>query len=233
MTNSYKEVLAIVLIFFLILISSSSMASSFQSCPSLFYKPVSIQEDKNVQELCNNKYAVLYSNLSRTPLFSYEKSDPSDSSSVKRSSTFKEDVRVPDQYRSTLNDYRNTGYDKGHLTPSGDMPTLEDQQSTFLLSNIAPQIPKLNQQSWRVLEASVKHFPYKVTGVVFEKDSITKINNVLVPDYFYKIVTDGSCTESYLAENIQDGKPYLIDNQALLNKVGYNFNFPLIQCDIK
>ena len=50
-------------------------------------------------------------------------------------------------------DYTNTGFDRGHLCPSDDRDsTADENRTTFLLTNIVPQAPNHNRQSWRLLE---------------------------------------------------------------------------------
>lgn len=50
-------------------------------------------------------------------------------------------------------DYTNSGFDRGHLCPSDDRDsTVEENKSTFILSNIVPQAPKHNRQAWNLLE---------------------------------------------------------------------------------
>lgn len=51
-------------------------------------------------------------------------------------------------------DYTNSGFDRGHLCPSDDRDATEvENQSTFLLTNIVPQAPRFNRNSWNQLEA--------------------------------------------------------------------------------
>lgn len=202
-------------------------------CPNMFYRiPVidSVEKENTIQ-LCNTNYAVLYSTISKTPLYSYEHEENS-SISVKRNSTFKEDVRIPYQYRSTVKDYKYSGYDKGHLTPSGDMHSIETQHETFLLSNIVPQAPKLNQNAWRLLEQKVEHFPYKVTGVLFNGQVSTILNkHVIVPSIIYKIVSDGLCTEAYIADNKDDSQIKQINVVELNKLINNDFQFPYNSCN--
>ncbi|NTU83788.1 MAG: hypothetical protein HGA45_31185 [Chloroflexales bacterium] len=55
--------------------------------------------------------------------------------------------------RVTHADYTNSGYDRGHMTPSADRTaSVADNEATFLLSNIIPQAPASNQGMWAQLE---------------------------------------------------------------------------------
>ncbi len=50
-------------------------------------------------------------------------------------------------------DYSGSGYDRGHLCPSKDRSSSEEaNRETFLMSNMQPQTPKLNQKTWKYLE---------------------------------------------------------------------------------
>lgn len=55
----------------------------------------------------------------------------------------------------TKADYTGTGFDRGHMKPAEDSPTQEAMDESHLMSNIAPQHPNLNRQTWRTLEAEV------------------------------------------------------------------------------
>jgi len=67
--------------------------------------------------------------------------------------TFTRDRSVPTAPRP--DDYRNTGYDRGHMVPNFAIATrygAEEQRLTFMMSNIAPQTPALNRGVWRDVE---------------------------------------------------------------------------------
>jgi endonuclease G len=52
-------------------------------------------------------------------------------------------------------DYKGSGYDRGHMVPNYAIESRYgtiDQKKTFLMSNIAPQAPALNQGVWRNVE---------------------------------------------------------------------------------
>lgn len=98
-------------------------------------------------------------------------------------------------------DYWYSGYDRGHLAPSADFRWSERAISeSYVYSNMAPQRPELNRESWASLESFirkhvwVKNEPlYVVTGPIFDEgmETITQGPNVVsIPKRFYKIILD-------------------------------------------
>ncbi len=108
---------------------------------------------------------------------------------------FNEDPKVKTRSAHWRN-YKNSGYDKGHLCPAGDMKfSKEAFESTFLTSNVSPQLPQFNSGIWNRLEQKVRYWSqkyttlYVVTGGVLTSDLLNiGFENVAVPNYFYKIV---------------------------------------------
>ncbi len=100
---------------------------------------------------------------------------------------------------ATLSDYRNSGYDRGHLAPAADFKWSEEaMDDTFYLSNMSPQAPQFNRNIWADLEAVVRTMAYDnnsiyvVTGPVLTDGPYETIgkNEVAVPKYFYKVILD-------------------------------------------
>ena len=51
------------------------------------------------------------------------------------------------------NSYTDSGFDRGHNCPSADRTnTVADNSATFLMTNMMPQAPRNNQQTWANLE---------------------------------------------------------------------------------
>ncbi|MFV8327600.1 DNA/RNA non-specific endonuclease [Flavobacterium sp. ZS1P14] len=96
--------------------------------------------------------------------------------------------------------YKNSGYDKGHLCPAGDMEfAFNAYNDTFFTSNISPQLHDFNSGVWNRLEQKVRYWAvkyngiYVITGGVLEP-SLKTIGKegVSVPKYFYKVLLDTS-----------------------------------------
>jgi endonuclease G len=96
--------------------------------------------------------------------------------------------------------YKNSGYDRGHLCPAGDREfSKAAYNETFLTSNVSPQEHKFNAGVWNRLEQKVRYWAkkydgvYVVTGGILndEVDTIGS-ENVTVPGSFYKIIYDRS-----------------------------------------
>jgi endonuclease G len=100
-------------------------------------------------------------------------------------------------------DYWYSGYDRGHLVPSADMRwNIDALKATYLYSNISPQKPELNRESWAELEDWVRRYVnfskrrvYVVTGPVLREglphmEKPNRENDVSIPEYFYKVIAD-------------------------------------------
>ena len=94
--------------------------------------------------------------------------------------------------------YKQSGYDRGHLCPAGDRKySKAAHDETFLTSNISPQVHDFNSGIWNSLEQKVRFWAekydgvYVVTGGVLNGDLPTiGEEKVAVPNYFYKVILD-------------------------------------------
>ncbi|MBX2979760.1 MAG: DNA/RNA non-specific endonuclease [Flavobacteriales bacterium] len=100
-------------------------------------------------------------------------------------------------------DYWYSGYDRGHLVPSADMRWNQDAlAATYLYSNISPQKPELNRESWAELEDWLRRYVnfskqrvFVVTGPVLRDglpimEKPNRQNDVSIPELFYKVIVD-------------------------------------------
>lgn len=116
--------------------------------------------------------------------------------------------------RAELSDYRNSGYSRGHQSPSADfLRGSTAQAETYYLSNMTPQWQSLNGGVWAQLEKQVREWAashdevWVITGPMFWEDEeddpntadgvvwVTTIGQgMTVPTHYFKIVvrSDGS-----------------------------------------
>lgn len=115
-----------------------------------------------------------------------------------RSNDFRPDEKISTG-SAALDDYKNSGYDRGHLVPAADMSFSADAMSeTFYMSNMSPQAPQFNRGIWVRLETQVRLWAqkfgkiYVVSGPVLNKsaENFSSIgeNQVSVPEYYYKVI---------------------------------------------
>lgn len=94
-------------------------------------------------------------------------------------------------------DYKYSGYDRGHLAPSGDFEWSEEaNDATFTMANMVPQKPSLNRVAWRGLEEQVRGWACAegelriVTGPLINAGSTQLSSGITVPQRFFKVVLD-------------------------------------------
>jgi endonuclease G, mitochondrial len=121
-----------------------------------------------------------------------------------RSNEFIPDPKV-ESGSAVTQDYSRSGYDRGHLCPAGDFRhDKELQDETFYMSNMAPQAPDFNRGIWNDLENKVRSWVKKrgeliiVTGPILRKNlpTIGRMNQIAVPEKFYKIIYDPAREEA-------------------------------------
>ena len=115
---------------------------------------------------------------------------------IAREKSFYEDLDVPAP-RATNEDYRRSGWSRGHMCPAGDNKWDEKaMQESNLLTNICPQNQELNSGVWNVIERDCRKWAkkygdvYIVCGpILLNKDHETiGLNKVVVPEAFFKVV---------------------------------------------
>ncbi|MEI8048747.1 MAG: DNA/RNA non-specific endonuclease [Bacteroidota bacterium] len=131
-----------------------------------------------------------------------------------------DDFRVDPNVKTgsaTLDDYKGSGYDRGHLCPAADRHFSCDAMSeTFFMSNMSPQSPSFNRGIWGKLESKVRDWAvlynevFVVTGPILNGQKLGAIgeNQVTVPKYYFKT----------LLKN--DGKAWTCIAMVLPNEAG-------------
>lgn len=220
--------------------SSVNTAQNLATCSHHFYagQAPKLTGDKGKKlgrqnyELCFDGFAVLYSGISRTPIWSAEhltQERIAQAKTLAREDSFHSESRLPHDVRAELSDYARSGFDRGHLAPNGDMANKSQQFDSFSLANIAPQNGTHNRNIWRMIEGTTRHLAnkygevYVVTGVVFAGKNIQSIGSgVLVPSHFFKAIYIPSINQAgvYYSPNNENGNYQLLSLDELAKKTG-------------
>jgi endonuclease G len=163
---------------------------------------ISEQKDANNYYLGKPYFSISYNNEKGTPnwvSWCLQKSDLGPGNRVE----FYPDTTLPKGFlRVVPRDYTNSGFDRGHMCPRSDRTaTQEMANATFVMTNIVPQSPHLNQRGWADLEeysrllakqGSTLYIVAGVHGVGGEGSSgpAEKISNgkVTVPAKCWKVI---------------------------------------------
>ena len=115
---------------------------------------------------------------------------------IGRSNAFYADDAVPSP-RATIEDYRGSGWSRGHMCPAGDNKwDAVAMAESFSLINVCPQNASLNSGLWTSIEIDCRNWAkrfqdiYIVCGPVFYKQDheVIGANEVYVPEAFFKVV---------------------------------------------
>lgn len=142
-------------------------------------------------------FTLSYNTDMRTPNWvAWELSREETDGTEGRENRFTPDPKLPES-RVTHRDYSNSGYDRGHMAPAGDMKwNQQAMRESFYTSNICPQNRKLNRDDWKDLEEACRRWAkkygtaYIACGPIYDHPNPKRIgeNQVAVPDRFYKVV---------------------------------------------
>lgn len=208
----------------------------FDQCKALFPNQQIPSTSQLGRELCFDDFAIYYSPLDKKPIYTVERLNGQalQGPRPRRSNQFYEEARLPSQERSLLSDYRDSGFDRGHNVPAGDMTTEKGMAQSFSLANMMPQARLNNQGVWakRVEEATRLYAKrtggdiYVFTGSTGSLGSIGK-SKVTVPAHLYKLIYDPSKKSAwaYWVENTNEAQiSPLISYAQLKQKTGIDFH---------
>lgn len=176
--------------------------TGFEECPQFFAEsqPPVVQKRPLQRALCYETFAILHSGETKTPVFVAQRLNrqSSEDANEKRTNKFFADARLPQSERATLEDYKRSGYSRGHMAPAGDMSNSIAMAQSFSLANVVPQAMKHNSGAWSKIEQATRKYVrrakgdvFVITGPVFTSVSQSIGNNqVKVPTYIFKLVYD-------------------------------------------
>ncbi|QQS32171.1 MAG: DNA/RNA non-specific endonuclease [Acidobacteriota bacterium] len=165
--------------------------------PLLFGNPSNATSDpanQNNYLIERPAYTLSYNRSKGTPNWVAWRLDTSWIGSA-NSGSFSPDTSLPaGWYQVQPSDYSGSGYDRGHMCPSGDRTvnqTIND--STYLMTNIIPQLPANNQGPWVDFEnycrtlASQGNEIYIISGPHGNAGTIAG-GQVVIPQVTWKVV---------------------------------------------
>ncbi len=189
-------------------------------------------------------YTVAYDGRTKTVLWAYEElTRESITGNIRRDQfRFSQDPDIPTIIQPDLEDYKGSGFDRGHLAPFADHKSSEvEARETFYLSNISPQVPQFNRGYWSKLEKHVRDLTGEydrvcvVTGPLFLPQEmpdgkryvtyqVIGPNDVAVPTHFFKVITaENACSKDQWAYQVPnepiEGNPPLSDYEISVAKV--------------
>ena len=221
--------------------STPAQVTGFEHCRQFFpgeLPRVPEQQARQTRDLCYDAFAILHSGQSRTPVFVVERLTREsliDASGEKRHNRFFADARLPSSERATLEDYRGSGYDRGHMAPAADMPTAQANDQSFSLANMVPQAPINNEKTWAGIERATRHYVRHANGPVFiftgpvyadRPPKTIGANRVWVPSHLFKLVYDPEAGKAWAfwVENTDEALPgQPISYQELVSRTGIEF----------
>ena len=149
------------------------------------------------QIICRTSYVASYNKDTKIPNWvAWQLTAEHADGPLKRMNNFHEDEECP-LPRATLQDYRGSGWSRGHMCPAGDNKwNSEAMYDSFSLVNVCPQNSRLNSGLWNSIEMDCRNWArkyreiYIVCGPVLMKGNheIIGENEVVVPEAFFKVV---------------------------------------------
>ena len=144
--------------------------------------------------LTNVAYRVAYDTEARGPAWVAYDLEPEEVVTAPRAPfAFRADPRVPES--DVAADYAGSGYDRGHMAPAADFNFDRDAlESTYLLTNILPQEPKLNRGAWAQYEAELRELARRGTVHIlaypeYDAGVTNLMGRVRIPDAFVKVAS--------------------------------------------
>ena len=154
-------------------------------------------------------------------------------------SQYPNDPDLPSQYQFTVDSYRGSGYDHGHICPSADRLRSKDANyQTFFMTNMQPQRNIFNAGLWEKMEERVRTWAASSDtlyvckgGTIDSENNILEyigsgINKIPVPKYFFMAVL-GYKYNTKTKKNEYSALAFWVEHKAIsakddLKKYTYN-----------
>lgn len=154
--------------------------------------------------LSRQQYVISYDKTKRSPLWAAWKVESNSMGNSGRTNSFSQDLELENYLEQTSKfhavdsyEYKDSCFDRGHQVPSADRTDKkENNEKTFLMSNMVPQTPFLNRVIWEHLESKTREIVksgkkvFIVAGPVYDQNfgSIGPNKDINIPSKNFKIV---------------------------------------------
>jgi endonuclease G len=154
--------------------------------------------------ISREQYVLSYNKNRRLLNWAEWKIEESDMGKITRTNKFAVDQELDDhlnksrQHAVTLSDYKGSCFDRGHQVPSADRTSsVENNEMTFVLSNMVPQTHYLNRVIWRNFENYARSLVnkqnkkvYVIAGPIYDEDygKIGVNHDIPVPSKNFKVL---------------------------------------------
>src|SRR5690606_37328531 len=166
--------------------------------PTLFGIPSNATTDianENDYLMFKPQYTLSYNRSKATANWVAWRLDSSWIGSTPRQDDYRPDSSLPTGWYQVQNsDYSGSGYNRGHMCPSGDRTnSVENNSATFLMTNMVPQISENNQGPWEEFESYCRTLAaqgnelYIYSGPAGNVGTIAQ-GRIVVPAYTWKVV---------------------------------------------
>lgn len=170
-------------------------------------------------------YDLLYNTSRKVAVFAYQRLGKNSFGTVSRTDKWIENAVIPPINRASNNDFKASGFDRGHMTPANDSTGSEGKiAASFQLENAAPQNPNLNRGTWSQLEKHVHKLALDndlvevFTGPLFLPEQGAQViqheimgnGGVHIPTHFFKVI--------YIHNRNTVKEIYILPNQQISTK---------------
>jgi endonuclease G len=226
--------------------SVKSLTQEFTAdCDEHYIFGLPASDEKSFLPICHQGYFIAFDSDKKIPRFtSHELTINESLFYVERDPnyTFEADPLLDESLQATQEDYKFSGFDRGHMQPWADSAVLYEALESNYYSNVTPQLAAFNRGIWLALENSIRSYVlnkgrdvYVITGAVEGTQSLG--NGVEVPLAFYKVIfdLDSEVMSAYLIYQGDSNKAlseYVVSVDYLEKIVGLDF-YPQMEKSIQ
>ena len=199
-----------------------------EDCEGIAYELAQVVDNQPEQVIEHLGYMVSYNPEWLVPNWvAYELTDFESSGGEKRSDHFLPDPLVEGDPVVTQ-DYKGSGYDRGHMAPAADMKWSEQaMKESFYMTNMCPQLHNVNAGDWKSLEDLGRDWArkygavYIACGPIVEEGYATIGNErkIAIPSAFFKVFLrqkgDSWTSIGFVMPNVAGSKPLMTYLQSV------------------